>query len=443
MNTVFQLPSSALSLLLILVFIILIFQASVLCAGYFYRIKISHCHILSVLAAVSLLLLSFLSEGASRKVNDEPLDLFTSHIMGIPVFLCASYIIFTLVYAVWILVHVYRHKSSMITVSSIREGADSLPMGLCFSRPSGQPFLVNRKMENLSHSLCGTALQNAEQFWETISHGDLTTGAQRSQLPNGSVLIQLNEGVWSFERQIIHVGSEEVVQLTATDTTDLHLLRAKLNRQNDALQRINTRLVSYGENVEVLAKSRERLAMKIQIHDSIGQNLMRTRYYLTQELDSSHIHNMEHILQKWHHTIAFLRGESSIEKHSDALKHLVEAGKSAGVEVMIEGELPSDSDLTELIAAAGAEALTNAVRHAGATRLILHVSCTFTSCTAVFSNDGRVPSADFREGGGLQGLRHRIEDRGGTMSIQVDPRFILTVSLPVEGKEDKIWREMC
>ena len=110
---------------------------------------------------------------------------------------------------------------------------------------------------------------------------------------------------------------------------------------------------------------------------------------------------------------------------------------------MIEGELPSDSDLTELIAAAGAEALTNAVRHAGATRLMLHVSCTSTSCTAGFSNDGRVPGPVFREGGGLQGLRRRIEDRKGTMSIRVEPEFFLTISLPVEGKEAKIWQEMC
>lgn len=443
MNTVYQLPSSPLSLLLILMFIILIFQVSVLCAGYFYRIKISHCHILSILAAFSILLLSFLSEGASRKTNDEPLDILTNHVMGLPVFLLGFYIIFTLAYTVWILVHVYRHKSSMITVSSIREGADSLPMGLCFSKPSGQPFLVNRKMEELSHSLCGTALQNAEQFWETVSLGDLTSRAQRCQIANGFVVILPNESVWSFERQVIHVGNEDVTQLTATDTTDLYLLRAKLNRQNDALQRVNTRLILYGQNVEVLTKSRERLAVKIQIHDSIGQNLMRTRYYLTQELDSSQIDNMEDILQKWNHTVAFLKGEASMEKHSNALDHLVEAGKSAGVDVMIEGELPSDSDLTELIAAAGAEALTNAVRHAGATRLMLHVSCTSTSCTAVFSNDGRVPGPVFREGGGLQGLRRRIEDRKGTMSIRVEPEFILTISLPVEGKEAKIWQEMC
>ena len=49
------------------------------------------------------------------------------------------------------------------------------------------------------------------------------------------------------------------------------------------------------------------------------------------------------------------------------------------------------------------------------------------------TNDGRVPEAPIQEGGGLSGLRRRVEQMQGTMLIESRPRFTLTIKLPIYG----------
>lgn len=94
--------------------------------------------------------------------------------------------------------------------------------------------------------------------------------------------------------------------------------------------------------------------------------------------------------------------------------------------------------MVELITAAGAEALTNAVRHADAKQLRMKVSQTDLVCSVVFTNDGRRPEKPLQEGGGLTGLRRRIEGESGTMTVSADPEFSLTVTIPKEGKVNVI-----
>ena len=58
------------------------------------------------------------------------------------------------------------------------------------------------------------------------------------------------------------------------------------------------------------------------------------------------------------------------DESKGAFQYLTDAAGSAGVEVLLQGEMPEDDRAVELITAAGAEALTNAVRHAGAKQLL-------------------------------------------------------------------------
>ncbi|MFR4069650.1 MAG: hypothetical protein ACLT1T_12605 [Oscillospiraceae bacterium] len=48
------------------------------------------------------------------------------------------------------------------------------------------------------------------------------------------------------------------------------------------------------------------------------------------------------------------------------------------------------------------------------------------------TNDGMIPEAPICEGGGLTGLRRRVEQVQGTMDIQSRPRFALTIELPIQ-----------
>ena len=48
------------------------------------------------------------------------------------------------------------------------------------------------------------------------------------------------------------------------------------------------------------------------------------------------------------------------------------------------------------------------------------------------TNDGRVPEAPIQEGGGRSGLRRRVEQASGQMTVESRPRFALTITLPIQ-----------
>ena len=438
MRSIFALSDAGHSLVLILLFLALLFQLFVFCIGYFYRAKWTHCKMLSILAAISFLSLGFLAAGTARQTFDEPMWTITRKWMDIPAAMVFVFIALTSGYACWILWHEWKYRKSTITRASVREGADMMSMGLCFFKEAGQLILVNLKMEKLSELLCGEALQNGESFWQTISQGDLKSGARRSRIMDVPAVILPDGSAWIFDRKVICLNGEEIFQVTAMDATELYGLSSKLKRENSVLRSMNARLKVYGRRVDELTRTQQRLAMKIQIHDSIGQNLMMTRYYLAQEAQGASRQDPAPILQRWLHTIALLRREVAPDESKGAFQYLTDAAESAGVEVLLQGEMPEDDRSVELITAAGAEALTNAVRHAGAKQLRVNISQTDLVCSAVFTNNGRRPAKPLQEGGGLKGLRRRIEGEGGTMTVSADPEFTLTVTIPKEGKVNVI-----
>ncbi len=438
MRTIFSLPYSQHSILLVILFVVLCFQLYVCCMEYFYKLKLFHCKVLFLITVISLLLLSFLSSCTYSKFLGESMLVITRNIMNIPVLVIYLYIIMTVVYSYWIMGIYWKYKKSSITKESVKEGVDLISTGLCFFKKSGLLILVNLQMEKLSHILCGEYLQNGERFWQCISKGDLKSGARRGELLSIPAVILPDESAWIFDKQILYLNDEEIVQVTAMDVTELYNLANKLKKNNTMLRDMNVRLKLYRRNVENLTRTQQRLAMKMQIHDSIGQNLMMTRYYLANEAQESTEQGISLILQKWKKTISLLRRELEYDEPKKVFKHLIDAAESAGVKVILQGEIPKEERIVELIINAGAEALTNAVRHAGAKELKIQFSQTGLVYCAVFTNDGRLPNIPLKEGGGLTGLRKRIESEGGTMTVSANPDFSLEVTIPNVGKENII-----
>ena len=122
-----------------------------------------------------------------------------------------------------------------------------------------------------------------------------------------------------------------------------------------------------------------------------------------------------------------LRLEADPQQETDSLASLQNAARAIGMQVHVNGQLPENAQQRKLIAAIGAETLTNAVRHAGAKQLWIDVEQTAAAHIIRYTNDGADPSAPVTEGGGLSTARRKIEAAGGRMSIDAEPRFMLTI----------------
>jgi len=239
-----------------------------------------------------------------------------------------------------------------------------------------------------------------------------------------------DDRIWIFTRRTIRVEGEPVSQFTASDATDLYALGRRLEEDNRALGDMNRRLSEYGENMTELTREEEILEAKVRIHDNLGQVLLASKLALTAKPDAE---VLEELFGQWRQSAALLRHEVSPAESegSDPVRQIEEAAEAVGVRVDFDGAFPRrDRSAARLLFAASREALTNAVRHAGAARMRIRIRETAGFWEAVFTNDGEPPSGPIAEGGGLSGLRKRVEDAHGVMTTEVRPAFSLTLRLP-------------
>ena len=320
-----------------------------------------------------------------------------------------------------------KFEKNAITRSSVKESLDYLNTGLCFAYKNGMVMLINHRMNNLSHTIFGRDLQNANAFWENLSNGEIQTGVARIFMGETPTFRLPDQTVWTFAREVL--GG--ITQLTAAETTRLNKLTEELKEKNAELSVMNERLRKYGENVDELTREKERLETKARIHRELGQALLLTRRYLQGESD-----NTKDLLNVLKRNIAMLRLESESPKNDEPLDMLMKAAHSAGIEIHINGRMPRQENIRRLFFEAATEALTNAVRHADAKNLYIVFSKRKDTRSVCFTNDGEKPQEKIIEGGGLGALRKETEQLGGTMKTYYKDGFALKLTVPAERRDD-------
>lgn len=324
--------------------------------------------------------------------------------------------------------HVFRDEmeflKNTITRFSIKEGIDKISSGLCFYQHGGRVILANQRMNALCFQIVGTDLQNAQTFWEQLCNGTPVPGVERLEFGNQPVFRLTDGSVWTFSCEEV----EGIFQLSAADTTQIHAVTEELKQKNIELAALNVRLRKYGEDVDELTRSKERLETKSRIHGELGQALLASRRYLLGGSDAEAIP-----LEQWRGSIAMLRKEAEQTVLEKPLEMLQRIAASTGISTEINGVLPASEAVQKLFVEAAAEALTNAISHAQAKTLYIDLEETADTFCAVFRNDGIPPHGEIIEGGGLGSLRKKLEREGGTMTVMSSPDFVLSVQLPKKG----------
>ncbi|MBR6650788.1 MAG: hypothetical protein IKL36_05185 [Clostridia bacterium] len=345
-----------------------------------------------------------------------------------PVFILIQVLIIIFLYHSFVIIKEISYKKKTLTQSSIKEGIDKLSSGLCYYHDSGRIILMNSKMDSLSHSIFGRDLQNADLFLKNLREGlaspsvaVLSTDSQPTlRLPDGSA--------WMFT----HSRLDNINQLVATDITHLQNIADELENKNEQLKALNLRLKKYGENVDELTREKERLEIKARIHRELGQALLASRRFLLSNNEED-----DAPVERWQRIIALLHKEAVTQEDEKPIAMLTRAAKAMGINLEITGKLPLEHNVQLMFVQAAAEALTNAISHAGAKTLYMSFLHDVYDYIAQFTNDGAPPAAKIVEGGGLSSLRQKIEREGGTMIVDSHPEFTLTVILPMKGGDDK------
>ena len=323
-------------------------------------------------------------------------------------------------------------KSRLHTVALIREAINSYPDGICFAAPGGRPILANKKINDICYRLTGHTVTNADRMWEELGEkripdtlSDLN-GDSSNGLIEGTeqILCRLqNEQVWQFQ----HSGP--VMQYEAADVSELYRYQMQLQEKNEQLSGMLERQKVLLQNIVENNLKKEVLHTKMRIHSDFGRLLVMTESRLSnrdeREDDSD-------IFEAWDHVITDMENASEREETVTASPgtELLKMAEMIGCKVEFTGEQPKERRALLLLYAAIREALTNAVRHAGADRLIVEIRHDDRYYRVAISSNGRNDVMSVQEGGGLSDLRRRLEQEGAELSIEINSGVVMHVTIP-------------
>lgn len=318
---------------------------------------------------------------------------------------------------------------------AIKESVDNLPSGICFADRNGVIVLCNRQMHRLSHALTGRDLQDLRELRSAlqgsragVTQMDAATNSVR--LPGGAV--------WSFrDHEITDAEGKQYIQVHALDVTELYQKRVELEQENQALQETNRRAKRLYAQLDQTVRDEETFAMKMRVHDGIGMCLMTSRRALERNATLAELRETGKLWQRvLAETVSKNNADSSEQPAQNPaeaeLRELLDSADGIGVRICLDGELPRENDSAYLLITAMRECVTNTVRHAGGSEMTVRLRPEGRNITARITNNGTRPRGEIVEGGGLSGLRRRVERAGSTMRVESHPEFALTITLPGE-----------
>ena len=311
-------------------------------------------------------------------------------------------------------------------MNAIKESFDNLPAAICIFSPKGLVRLMNRRMLTVGSWLLGSGIQTLGELQavlknppETVTKDAFMPGVYH--FPDGSALR-------FSEHEITDRDGQRYTEVIAADVSELMAVRTRLDEENAWLDAANKALRKLGEEMTDIVREEEILNMKIRVHDDIGYSLLSVRRAYWQCEDMEELHTLA---EQWRTTIQLLHTDAQ-GAPIDALEYTKLRAKELGAEVELTGTFPKGSAARELFSLAIRECTSNCIRHAGGTRIF--ADCRLAQYTVVLTitNDGKKPEMSISEGGGLSGLRRRVEQAQGTMDISCHPRFALTIKLPMK-----------
>lgn len=227
---------------------------------------------------------------------------------------------------------------------------------------------------------------------------------------------------------------------------DIELLYDQLRRQHYELDEARMQLLDYARQVENIAQLDERNRISRDIHDDLGHQLIRLKMMMEAGLRilptqmSKGMEMLTSVRDQLTESMELLRSTVRKLKPDDdsmqsfTLNRLIEGlTKENGItiEFDIQGMpyvlYPS---LAFILYRNAQEAITNAIRHGGATSVQIHLIYETKQITMSVSNNGQLPTAQTVKGLGMTGMEERIKLIGGQLHVTIDSPFTVTTVLP-------------
>ncbi|UOT00726.1 sensor histidine kinase [Xanthomonas arboricola] len=245
--------------------------------------------------------------------------------------------------------------------------------------------------------------------------------------------LALNAGMYAllvqagFERPWLIVGIYAGFQAFAALTA--HYARSA-ERARDALAYVNADLLATRALLADSARDAERLRLARELHDVAGHKLTAMRINLrllgadpalarrdevavVEQLSAELLSDIRNVVQS-------LRDDQGLDLQT-ALRALAAPFPRPALRLQIDPAVRiTDARVAELLLRLVQEALTNAVRHADANEVAVHLQCAGAQLQVDICDDGR-RAERIREGNGITGMRERLAALHGQLELGRTP----------------------
>lgn len=381
--------------------------------------------VFSSLALISLLVFIEKKEGHSYPS-------ICLYFASAPLFLFILLIIIFLIFIIFVFFRILYLQNTQVSKRSIKESFDNLPSGICFFEKNGLLRLTNHKINSLYKMMFDEPLLNGMYFWEQLKNSTKSNKYEKIE-KDGNQIIKINNKVYSFNLFEHFIKGNKFYELLAIDVTQSYKLSLELKEKQKELLEFNKRIHEYSDNIEKFIVDKEILDAKIHIHDELGKLLLTTSKCLTSNLS---LKEKNELLKTWDtNLIAFNNMKNDYVYNT--YKELYKVAKSIGVDLVIKGNKPNESISKKIVITAILECITNTVKHAKGTNVLVNIKEDNEIIEINITNNGNQPQKEIIEGGGLSSLRILVEQEKGEMYIQSLPMFKLVILLKKEFLYEK------
>lgn len=266
----------------------------------------------------------------------------------------------------------------------------------------------------------------------------------------GLTLYSTDPGAPPFQGVLVVTLIQTVVFLAVGFS--ISFLMSRLRAQQQSLEAANIRLMHHASTLEQLATSRERNRLALELHDTLAHTLSGLSVQLEAlkaywDIDRGTAHSiLEQSLQATHlgleetrRTLKALRASPLDDLGLPlALKKMVEDAAARGNLSLDMPEIiilpPLSPDVEQCIYRVAQEAVTNAVKHAGAKKLTVKLEHNNDKVSLTVHDDGtgfKVKKGLENGHFGLMGMQERARLVGGVLDIISQPEEGTTVRLTV------------
>jgi two-component system NarL family sensor kinase len=221
---------------------------------------------------------------------------------------------------------------------------------------------------------------------------------------------------------------------------------AAIAQSNEQLEQERARTMEYARKVEDYAQSEERGRIANELHDDLGHRLIRVKMMTEAVLqlmdkDSTKAHQLleqvrsqlEESMNNMRYTVRKLRPAETQQSRRYALHRLIEdAARDLQISVAfnLSGKpYPLYPSVEYVLYRNAQEAITNAVRHGGASAVEIELEFTTDKVRMSIMNNGRLPEA-VTYGMGLKGMQERLTMLGGQLQVSLEPAFVISTTVP-------------